>query len=228
MWSQAFFFNLLTNKTVFTFLTYSLLNLCMLMTDNPGNANFLQSMEKESSTVILDANSSDGALEPMIVSQVHSLAPPGDRDSGIHADNEQVNSMSDGYVKPPEEHPDPNDRYTDEKPLRPDDTHQFEEDIIDAEHPLKPREEELNPIEDVVQMHIRRNSIISQRSEAPSLAVDPNDELCGWGPFSPHFCQQFRKPKWVLLWLSLAGVCQVETQHKYCEIDYDSVQIYAL
>lgn len=68
---------------------------------------------------------------------------------------------------------------------------------------------DINPIEDVVQHHIRRSSIISRISETPSFAVNPKDELCGWGPFSPTFCQEFRKPKWVLVWLSLAGVCQV-------------------
>ena len=37
----------------------------------------------------------------------------------------------------------------------------------------------------------------------------PEEEICGWGPFSPALCQKFRDPKWVLFWLCWAGAIQV-------------------
>ena len=37
----------------------------------------------------------------------------------------------------------------------------------------------------------------------------PEEETCGWGPFSPSLCQRFRNPKWVLFWLCWAGAIQV-------------------
>lgn len=70
---------------------------------------------------------------------------------------------------------------------------------------------EPDPVTEVTQNLARRDSLISRRSviSAASLLIDPKDELCGWGPFNPGFCQRFRNPRWVLVWLSLAGVCQV-------------------
>lgn len=110
-------------------------------------------------------SSPDPALEPMLDSEDHVV----DRDSGIHADN----------------------------------------DIAEPVTELTKYAEGADPMEDVVYHNLRRGSIASRCSEAPSLLIDPKDELCGWGPFSPNICQQFRNPKWVLVWLSLAGVCQV-------------------
>lgn len=68
-----------------------------------------------------------------------------------------------------------------------------------------------DPVEDVADAWSRRGSVVGNYSvqTTDSMETDPNDELCGWGPFSPKFCQRFRNPKWVLVWLSMAGVCQV-------------------
>lgn len=57
----------------------------------------------------------------------------------------------------------------------------------------------------------KRSSVDSEQSVKTndSEAFDPKDELCGWGPFSPQMCQRFRNPRWVLVFLSMAGVCQV-------------------
>ena len=68
-----------------------------------------------------------------------------------------------------------------------------------------------DPIEDVAENWSRRASLISAQPPPgdPTLEINPADELCGWGPFSPQMCQRFRNPRWVLVWLSLAGVCQV-------------------
>jgi len=69
----------------------------------------------------------------------------------------------------------------------------------------------VDPLEEVAQELSRRGSVASARSvlTVNDVEIDPADELCGWGPFSPAFCQGFRNPKWVLVWLSLAGMCQV-------------------
>ena len=40
-------------------------------------------------------------------------------------------------------------------------------------------------------------------------SIKPEDEVCGWGPLKPGLCQRFRNPKWVLVCLCMAGVCQV-------------------
>ncbi|XP_067934686.1 solute carrier organic anion transporter family member 4A1-like [Watersipora subatra] len=63
---------------------------------------------------------------------------------------------------------------------------------------------------DLAQAWPRRGSGISANSMRTSstMEIDPKDEVCGWGPFSPKLCQRFRNPRWVLVWLSLAGVCQ--------------------
>lgn len=65
-------------------------------------------------------------------------------------------------------------------------------------------------VDDIVQQWSRRSSIVSRSSVAVE-PTDPSDERCGWGPLSPQCCHQFRNPKWVVLWLSLAGVCQVRS-----------------
>ena len=74
-----------------------------------------------------------------------------------------------------------------------------------------------DPVAEVAQNWSRRDSLISRKSVITnaSFIIDPKDELCGWGPISPSFCQKFRNPRWVLVWLSLAGVCQVCLEHSF-------------
>lgn len=68
-----------------------------------------------------------------------------------------------------------------------------------------------DPVAEVAQNWSRRDSLLSRKSVVTnaSVVIDPKDELCGWGPLSPKFLERFRNPRWVLVWLSLAGVCQV-------------------
>ena len=46
---------------------------------------------------------------------------------------------------------------------------------------------------------------------------DNADEMCGWGPFKPGFCQRFRDPKWVLFWMCWAGAIQVSACCYHCK-----------
>lgn len=89
---------------------------------------------------------------------------------------------------------------------------EFVEPQAHVEYP-KQQTENPGPVEECGDDLSRRCSIISRHSAhtVASIPIDPRDELCGWGPFSPSVCQRFRNPKWVLVWLSLAGVCQVQS-----------------
>jgi len=65
-------------------------------------------------------------------------------------------------------------------------------------------EEELETLD-----HNARRASFMTSSQRTLASIKPEDEVCGWGPLKPGLCQRFRNPKWVLVCLCMAGVCQV-------------------
>lgn len=57
----------------------------------------------------------------------------------------------------------------------------------------------------------KNGKIPTCHTRLPDTVEDDEEtgELCGWGSIQPKICQRFRRAKWVLFWLSMAGAVQV-------------------
>lgn len=56
----------------------------------------------------------------------------------------------------------------------------------------------------------KNGKIPTCHTRLPDTVEDDEEtgELCGWGSIQPKICQRFRRAKWVLFWLSMAGAVQ--------------------